>query len=272
MTVPAANWSLSIDRGASLTGEELLHTLAAQHNRFIATWESFSVGQWQATSRNREWTVHETARHVADVIEVIAAQVRNASVPHERVEFDPNTTPDVWLAGSVDDPTAHTIERYGIAASALREGVAERIAEGDTGTLFTPYGPAHWTISVVHGFWDAWLHERDVNLPLEITSTSTAEEQRLAALYGLFMAMVPSRMMATPFETVIGFTGPVPGAVAAVHDDGLITTRECEQIDAEWSGDRCTVVDSLSGRGDKIAKVLPGAPDLLGALAGHLAS
>ncbi len=272
MAVPAPNWSLSIDSGANLTGEELLRTLASQHNRLIATWESFSVRQWQTTSRNREWSVHDTARHVADVIEVIAAQVRKEPAPHQRVEFDPNTTPDLWLAGSVDESPARTIERYGVAASALRKGVAERIEDGDTGTSFTPYGPAHWTMSVVHGFWDAWLHERDVNLPLEISTTTTAEEQRLAALYGLFMALVPSRMMATAFETVICFTGPVPGAVAAVHDNGLITARECQQVDTELTGDRCTVVDSLSGRGDEITNVLPGAPDLLGVLAGNLAS
>jgi len=266
------SWSLSTEAGASLSADELVATLAAQHDRMLATWEALTADQWDHPSRNDSWTVHETARHVADVIEGMTAQVYEEPWPFERVQFDPNSTPDLWIARSADDPPSRTIERYRAAAVRYRERIGERVVAGHSGTALTPYGSAHWTMAVVHGFWDAWLHERDVVVPLGLGTQSGADEQRLAALYGLLMAMIPARMFEQPFDAVVHFTGPVSCTVAAAHHDGIVSSVERSRSDAELTADLCTAVDSLSGRGSPLQDVVPGAPDLLGALAGFLSS
>jgi hypothetical protein len=266
------NWSLSTEQGVSLDAEELVATLASQHNRMLATWESLSTEQWNDRSRNVDWTVHETARHVADVIEVMASEANDEPWPFEEVPFDPNSTPDLWLAQSASDSSARTIERYANAAGRYRDGIHERFAAGYTGTALTPYGPAHWTMAAVHGFWDAWIHERDIGVPLGIDPTSTAEERRLAALYGLLLAVIPARMMEMPFEVEVRFTGPVEVAATAAHEDGAVSSAERTGTGGELMGDLCMAVDALSGRGSPVADVLPGAPDLLGTVAEMLRS
>jgi hypothetical protein len=265
-------WALSTENGASLGAGELVGALASQHDRVIATWGSLAPDQWHVVSRNNEWTVHDTARHMADVMEGMSAQTHDEPWPFALVEFDPNSTPDRWLAQSADDPPARTIERFAAAAPRYRERIGERVAADDSGTALTPYGPAHWTMSIVHGFWDTWLHERDIALPLGLEATSTSSEQRLAALYGLLMAVVPARMSDVDFETVVRLTGPVEVVVAAAHKGGTVTSRDNASTDGALTGDLCSVVDALSGRGAAVSVALPGSPELLGTLGAFLSA
>jgi hypothetical protein len=51
-----------------------------------------------------------------------------------------------------------------------------------------PYGPRDWTVRMLHGFWDSWLHERDVLLALGIDHPTDGKATRYAAAYGVFIA------------------------------------------------------------------------------------
>lgn len=266
------SWSLSTEDGVTLTADELVTTLSLQHERMIGCWQTLSEAQWSADSRNEAWTVHDTARHLADVLEVLTSQLVDEPSPFSVGEFNPSSTPDLWLSYSADDSPDATIERYAAAAVRHRECVGERMAAATPGTALTPYGPAHWTMSVVHGFWDAWLHERDIALPLGIPATSSPDEQRLVAIYALLMGVVPARMMELPFEAVVAFNGVLSVTVAAAHEAGQLTSAESGAVGSNLSGDLHEVVDSLSGRGASVQEALPGAPDLLEALAAFLRS
>ena len=253
-------WSVSTEAGANLTADELVGALGAQHGRVLGTWEGLSPEQWAHPSRNPEWSVHDTARHGADAMDVAAAQVLDEPLPFPMAGFDPRTTPDTWLALSAHDEPSRTMERYANASERYREGVGDRVAAGDSSLAPTPYGPAHWTTMVVHILWDAWIHERDTNLPLGLAADSTTEEQRLACIYGLLMAMVPLRMMERSLEVSVIFTGHTERPVTAAHQDGLLSSGEVAPTDTVLSGELCELVDSLSGRGTRLDDLLPVAP------------
>ena len=265
-------WSLSTDHGVNLSADELVGALAAHHQGVVVTWETLAASQWEAPSRNTAWTVHETSRHMADVMVAMTAQTCGEPWPFESVPFDPNSTPELWLARSDGESPARTIERFVDAAPRLRERVGERMVAGDDGTAGTPYGEAHWTMSVVHTFWDTWLHQRDIALPLAMEAATTPPEQRLAALYGLLMAVVPTLRTERPFETTVRMVGPVETVVVATHEAGTITSRECAATDDALTGELGEAVDALSGRGVAVSDALPGAPDQLAVLAGFLSS
>lgn len=265
-------WSLSTAHGASLTADELVGVLASQHDRIVATWGSLAPAQWGEASRNAAWTVHETARHMADVMVAMTAQTCDDPWPFEEVPFDPNSTPDLWLARSADESPAQTLERFAAEAPRFRDTIGRRVEAGDSGTAGTPYGSAHWTMSIVHTFWDTWLHERDIAIPLGMEAPSTSPEHRLVALYALLMAVVPTLRMDLEFETSVRFTGPVDMAATAAHSDGTITSHESAPTDGAPSGDLAMAVDALSGRGAEVAEALPGSPELLAMLAGFLRS
>ena len=45
-----------------------------------------------------------------------------------------------------------------------------------------------WTVRVLHGFWDSWLHERDVLLARGDEHPTDGDPTVYAAAYGLFIA------------------------------------------------------------------------------------
>lgn len=264
-------WKLSTDAGSSLDAGDLVRVLATHQQRVLEGWHGFTGEQWEHPSRNPGWSVHDTARHVADALESCTAAVWAEPSPFGIADFDARTTPDVWLAQSAHDPPARTIERYAAAAERMRARVGERVAADDPSMARTVYGTAHWSLNVVHILWDSWLHERDIALPLDRPAESSLDEQRLVALYGLLMAMVPSRMMEMSLETTVDFGRTTGHCVAASQDGGRIVTTETDDASGALVGDLAAVVDALAGRGAPVADVLPGAPDELGLLAAYLA-
>lgn len=265
-------WRVSTEDGLDLSAEEIVGVLRAHHDRLVGVWQTLTPEQWEASSRNATWSVHDTVRHVADAMELSAAGVSGEPAPFAFGEFDPRATPDLWLAESAGDPPARTIERFADAAQRARERVGERIAAGDAARGMTVYGPAHWSVNVAHVFWDSWLHERDALLALGLDAESTNAEQRLAALYGLLMAMVPARTVEQPFTATIDFRGSGGRVVTAAHEAGAISSAESLDADAHLAGDLCVVVDSLSGRGAALDEVIPNAPEMLGRFARFMTS
>jgi hypothetical protein len=262
-----AEWSVSTDLGSSLGADEFVGVLSAHHDRVVGAWLALSPEQWGQPSRNAEWSAHDTARHVADCMELVTAQVHGEESPFPAGPFDPRATPETWLASSADDSPTRTIERFAEAAQRLRVRVGERLAAGDASTGTTVYGPAHWSVNVVHLFWDSWLHERDVLLPLGLPTESTHDEQRLAALYGLLMAMLPAKMTDQSFTASVGFAGPGGVTVTAAHESGRLSSTETSTTDLDLAGELGPLVDSLSGRGTPLREAFPGAPDMLTAFA-----
>ena len=264
-------WDVSTDRGLSASADEFVGVLSTHHDRVAETWQALSPEQWEQTSRNTEWSVHDTARHVADAMELGASQVLDEPGRFVPDGFDPLTTPDLWLAASAGDPPARTVERFAEAAQRLRVGVGERMTAGDSSLGKTVYGPAHWSVGVVHLFWDSWLHERDMLIPLGLIAESTNDEQRLAAVYGLLIAMLPARMMRQSFDATIDFTGSGGHIVTAAHESGGISSAEVRTADTDLACDLCSFVDSLSGRGVPLRDLVPDAPDMLSVFADFMA-
>lgn len=265
-------WSVSTGAGANLDADELVGVLAAHHERLVDTWTGFTSEQWSHPSRNSRWTVHDTVRHVADAIESSAAALTGEPSPFSVDGFDPHTTPDAWLSLSADEAPSATVDRFAVAAVRARERVGARAAAGDTTIQEMVYGPVHWSVGVVHVFWDSWVHERDVLLPLGLPAPSTTGEQRLAGMYGLLMATLPARMAEQPFAVAVRYDAPVDRTVTSELDAGTIVSAESSSIGTNLVAEVADLVDALSGRGRPVADVLPGAPDLLGAFAAFMAS
>ncbi len=271
MTEAGQMWAVDTRTGPNLDPGELIGVLAAHHDRVIKQWESLTSEQWASTSRNRDWTVHQTARHMVDGIEMALTRVTGAPPPRSMEGFNPNTTPTDWLAASAGESPAGTLQRYATATPRLRAALGERLATGDDTQVAGPYGPAHWSVMTVHGFWDAWLHERDIALPLGLDCTSSPGELRLAGLYGLLMVLVPLRGGSEPTEAAVHLTGDIDVVVRArTTDGGGITVAE-ESRECELGGDAAEVIDSLSGRGAPPAELLAGIAEPLTFFAAYMA-
>jgi hypothetical protein len=266
MDAIARHWSVSIGDGLSLDADELGGLLGGHHQRLVDTWQGFAPVQWESQSRNKEWSVHHTVRHVADAMERAATAVSGEPALGED-DFDPRSTPDAWLTTSDGESPVDTIERFTAASTAFRAGIGDRLAAGDNAHDRTVYGSAHWTVNVAHVLWDSWLHERDVLLPLGLPAPSTEEEERLVGLYGLLMALVPSMTFEQSISATVQLSGIGLHTVEVSCDAGFLRSAEVPADAAPISGAMPAAIDALAGRGDSVADALPGAPEELGFLA-----
>ena len=262
----AHGWSISTGEGVSLDAERLVHLLSVHHRRLTDTWQGLTPAQWEHQSRNEEWTVHDTVRHVADAMERVAAVV-NGEPGLGKVDFDPRSTPVAWLINSEGESPEATIDRFASASASLRAGISDRFAAGDHAHDPTVYGTAHWTVNVVHVLWDSWLHERDVLLPLGLPAPSSEEEERLVGMYGLLMALVPSMTFGQSVSSTVQLSGIGIHTIEASCGNGSAQSTEVSGGTASISGAAPAAIDALAGRGGAVADVLPGAPGELGLLA-----
>lgn len=253
--------------------------LRSQRKRLRDLLAAFDEDAWRVQSRCSEWTVHEVVRHLCDVTAKAAALL--AGAPTEDVEasgMDPRTSPRDWLAHSRGETPDKTVHRFLEADQALLAQVAHcRVSPRDVGWV---YGAVPWSIAVLHLFWDAWIHERDILLPLGEQQTSPAHEQRAAAAYGILIASLPNVALGRSFAEELVLSGSGGGwfglevrsgggdarqlTMVGLPASGTVSVTAAEDVDPEsasaapLTGRLVDVVDALVGRD----------PELLAALAG----
>ena len=131
--------------------------------------------------------------------------------------------------------------------------------------------PVDWRLLATHGFWDGWLHERDVVLPLGRTQSTGDPEARLAVAYGLLIAGVMAAFMELPVDTELRLDG-VGGGTFSLRVEGgesLVHASPGATAGAPSQGEAVVVADALSGRGAEVGDVLDADADLVATLS-HL--
>ncbi len=239
---------------------------AAQSRRLVDLFTSFDVDRWDRPTRCSDWTAHETFRHMADVLQLHCAFAHGEDPPLPISDgFDPNRTPDLWLRLSVDEAPGETIQRYGTAAGRLVELERRRSEEGSAELGLAPYGPVHWSLATSHILWDAWLHERDILLPLGVTPEVGAAEATLARCYGFFLALVAVGGSEGPFAATVTGSQWAEPAVRLQRTDEVIRVvtgssvrGDAPHLRASGGATVDDVVDALGGRGRAVSGVLAG--------------
>jgi uncharacterized protein (TIGR03083 family) len=285
---------LTVTTGTATEAQDLIarDALQWQRQRLIALLRGLDESTWTAETRCSEWNVHEVVRHLCDVTLKSTALLRGA-LPEDvgTTAVDPRTTPNVWLARSANERPRDTLTVFEDASAALLDEVQRHV--GHAADVAWLYGSVPWSIAVLHVFWDAWVHERDIVLPLERPHESTTVEARAAAAYGLVMSCLPLLIARTQIDEAVLLTGDGGGTFRInVCDDGpnarelspagfraighvTISVADLD-IDGEDAveplhGTLVDVVDSLVGRGPALGEVLRGPRERVRPLEGFRA-
>ena len=72
--------------------------------------------------------------------------------------------------------------------------------------------PVDWQLFVTHMFFDGWVHERDLLLPLGRTPVPAAAEARLGTAYGLHTAGIVAGLFDLALDTTFAFAFEGSGA------------------------------------------------------------
>jgi hypothetical protein len=159
--------------------------------------------------------------------------------------FDPRITPRQWLAASAGEPPGATFSRFVATTGERFARDRARLAEGRRFDVRLPYGPVDWTVRVLHGFWDSWLHERDVLLARGLEHPTDGDAIAYATAYGLFIAATVAAALGDPVHGKLTLGGDGGGVFDLDGRDGVTLT--VTRVTAEGPP-AAQVADALAGR------------------------
>ena len=173
--------------------------------------------------------------------------------------------PREWLAASAGESPDVTFSRF-VATTAERFARDRaRLAQGLRFDVRMPFGPMDWTVRVLHGFWDSWLHERDVLLARDIEHPADGDATVYATAYGLFIAVAVASIFGARVQEKLTLGGYGGGVFELDSSDG-VTLTVTRVITA--GPPAAQVTDALAGRAPS-ASVLGDLPaDSRAALSG----
>lgn len=179
-------------------------------------------------------------------------------------DFDPHRSPQEDIDTRADETPAETVAGYAEASRRYREHLATRASSEERRPML--WGdPADFRLFQLHLHWDAWIHERDMLLPLGIEPVEDLEALRFATAYGVLFAGVAVKMAGAPLDTVL--------SIADLGDVRLEVSPDAirVRVDPDGPGEGVPVAgaaplaDALAGRGD-VAAVVDGPDDVVGPL------
>lgn len=258
--------AIAADTDAGLTTgiDHLADALLSLRRRMLDVAERLSPDDWGRPSRCHLWSAHDVVRHVRDACRIHVDRLSGSAQVALEQPFDPRTTPLRWLERTAGESPAATVGDLQDLSPVEDQGLRAWIGKGTDRKLLAPYGLVHWSVLSAHIFWDAWLHERDISLALDLDSDPPVVEELVSGFYALLIASIPAMHLSYPLQCTVALDGAsgrrhvgqvTPGRVELHTDDPSLAV--------DLHGDLGAVVDSLAGRGPHPRHVLVGDPALI---------
>jgi uncharacterized protein (TIGR03083 family) len=179
----------------------------AQHRRrFAAEVASLDEAALATQSRCALWSVADVLRHCRDVDYWMQALWSGERPPFS--SFDPIMTPHEFVVAGRSIPDLEARDRYVSSSEAMAADVGGSPPERWGLTSVSPVGFVPWWLSALHVFFDSWIHERDVLLPLGV-SVPVEESEALPVLAYSFA--IVGTLIKEPTDVVVAGVRVVTG-------------------------------------------------------------
>lgn len=229
-----------------------------QRRRLLHAAISLTGDEWSRASRCAAWNARELVVHVLG-----ATQATRTTLTGERAVFaggfDPNSGPNAFVEARAGDPTTATLDELEAEIAQTAAAIEEVSSASPSLRVTAVWGEeVDWRLFVTHMFWDAWMHERDLLLPLGRPVDSRGPEARLAVAYGLHSAGIMIGMLGGTYDETLALDGSARASYrvrAAGGTDVRISVRELA-AGAATAGDAELVGDAIAGRGPVLTDVL----------------
>jgi uncharacterized protein (TIGR03083 family) len=253
-TGPPARLLLRTAGRCDVDPERLIAAFAEQRRRFVTVLQGFGADDWAGPTRCADWSAQEVVRHLCDASAVVIAIGPDDATLDVTEGFDPRTSPRRWLASSAGESPSATLDRFTATTSELLALARDRLARGRRFDVRLPYGPMDWTVLLLHGFWDSWIHERDVLLARGAEHPTDGAATAYATAYGLFIAATVASMFGDQIREKLTLAGD-GGGLFEVDGRGGVTFTVLPVTGAGPYA--AEVADALAGRAP-LAAALPG--------------
>ncbi len=240
-----------------IDAQHLLGVFARQRQRFIAVLEGFSPDDWAAPTRCSDWSAQDVVRHLCDTNAVAMGWEPDDDTLDVSAGFDPRVTPRGWLASSAGESPEATLQRFSATSRDLLTRTHARLDNRVRFPVRLPYGPMESTVALLHGFWDSWVHERDVLLAKGAEHSTDDDSTVYATAYGLFIAAAVASMFGDRVQQTLRLGGGRGGVFDLTGEADAVSLTVTRGTMA--GPPAAQVADALAGRAP-VADALPGLP------------
>jgi uncharacterized protein (TIGR03083 family) len=247
--------TLSTEGACRFDLRHLLAVFTRQRSRFAAVLADFTPEDWTASTRCADWSAHDVVRHLCDCNAILASADRR--VLDVAAGFDPRTSPRRWPAILASESPDATLARFADTTRDLLTLARSQLDRGEQYQVMLPYGSMDWAVLILHGFWDSWLHERDILLAQGREYEADAEGTAYATAYGVFLAAAVAAMFGRPVPDQQLTLSGNGGGVFDLHTSQAVTLT---LTPATVTGPPAAqVTDALGGRapGRDVLSYLP---------------
>jgi uncharacterized protein (TIGR03083 family) len=181
--------------------------LTRQRRRMYAMLAELTDEEWLMASRCAGWTMRDVAAHLVSVnVFWRSSVVAGLAGAPTRVltGFDPATTPPLLVDRMSSLSHQEVLDELVSTTEALVGVVAELTDDEWSTEVESPAGHVPIRLLAQHALWDSWVHERDVAVPLEITTAVETDELTSCLRYAAAVSPVLG----------IGLGGSRPGVFA----------------------------------------------------------
>ena len=245
--------------------------LLRQRRRLVELLAGLDETQWAAASRCEGWTVRDVIAHLVGVDQfwAVSAGAALAGEPTRYLQaFDPVATPAQMVDGTQDLAPAAVLEHFGVGVEALADLLGG--LDEDRWSVVAEAPPGHVSLHALalHALWDAWIHERDIVLPLGLPPVVDADEVRASLRYvaALGPALSATRGSVRTGTLVVDGTDPEAHVVVDAGETVVVSDRDAPAGAVRVVGSSVELVEALSFRAPLTADVAEDDRWLLGDL------
>lgn len=230
--------------------------------RLAAALGALTEAQWRTETRCAGWDARAVVGHLVTVDAFWVLSLRAAGARAEPTSyirgFDPATGTDVMVANLLEQPTEWIMAK-------LLEGTDAFVAtvealDGDDWDALgeAPFGHLPARLNLAHAFWDSWLHERDILVPLGEAPAIEPDEMLVATWYSLVVGALQGGLLGdnepvgpgpdAPIDVTLRFDDLGDGALHLRIDSG-VSVAFGDDASTDAAGSAVALVEHLAGRG-----------------------
>ena len=161
--------------------DDQLVPVTRQRKRMESMLGDLDDADWKAPSRCDGWTVQDVVAHLVGVNAFWRSSVKaglGGTPTRILAGFDPAATPPLMVEPMRALTPAEVLEQFVSSNTAFLATIAALDETEWSKFAETPAGHVSIRLLAQHALWDAWIHERDIALPLGRTATVEPDEVR----------------------------------------------------------------------------------------------
>lgn len=225
-----------------------------QRRRLAKSLESLSDEQWAHPSRCEGWSTRDVIVHLdsTNAFWTYSVTAGLRGDPTKLLaDFDPVASPAELVAASKGVEPREVLDRFLSSNDALETVLSS--VDDDSWTMPAEAPPGHLAISAVahHALWDAWIHERDILLPLGIDAPRESDEIAASLRYVAALAPALALTQGTGDAGTWNIEASDPDVTAVVEISDHVSVSNGDSAGTEvvrLSGDAVELLEALSLR------------------------